>query len=338
MTATIALEFGSGVFDALLGSSVRAIVLALATWLVLRSVGPRRPAVQHGAWTAVLLGMLLLLLPGLVGSGSGLSPGVALESAIPVFETPLIAQAESLTHSSAGMPASNWRGICGLLFVFGTVVLLARHLIARCRVRRLLRQAESLEWPALESLARVSLRAAPGRKPPRLLAIQGAGGPFAYGALRPAIVLPGEWSNWSLKKLEAVLLHELTHVFRRDGIVEALAAVVASVFWFHPLSYMLKRRLRVLAEAACDDHAVLVSGDREGYAQALLEIARDWRGIRTLPITSMARGVSLGGRIERILGKTRLESGLLSRAVGSCVVAVVLVATLDSLSKRSVYG
>lgn len=328
MTATIALEFGSGLFDALLGSSVRAIVLALATWLVLRSVGPQRPAVQHGAWTAVLLGMLLLPLPGLVGSGSGLSPGVALESAIPVFEAPLIAQAESLTHSSAGMPTTNWRGICGLLFVFGTVVLLARHLIARRRVRRLLRQAEPLEWPALESLARVSLRAAPGRKPPRLLAIQGVGGPFAYGALRPVIVLPGEWSNWSPKKLEAVLLHELTHVFRRDGIVEALAAVVASVFWFHPLSYMLKRRLRVLAEAACDDHAVLVSGDREGYAQALLEIAKDWRGFRTLPITSMAGGASLGGRIERILGKTRLESGLLSRAVGSCVVAVVLVATL----------
>ncbi|MXY68701.1 MAG: TonB family protein [Acidobacteriia bacterium] len=328
MIATIALDFGSGIFDALLGSSVRAIVLVLATWLVLRLAAPQRPAVEHGAWTAVLLGMLLLPLAGLASSGFGFSPGVALESAIPVLGTPLIAQAESLTHPSAGMPTSDWWGICGLLFGLGTVVLLSRHLIARRRIRRLLRQAEPLECPALESLARASFGAAVGRTPPQLVSIPGAGAPFAYGALRPTIVLPGEWSSWSAEKLEAVLLHELAHVFRRDGIVEALAAVVASVFWFHPLAYLLKRRLRALAETACDDHAVWVSRDREVYAQALLEIARDWRGYRTLPMSAMAQGASLGERIERILGKTRFESGLLSTAVAHRLAAVALVASL----------
>ena len=328
MIATIALDFGSGIFDALLGSSVRAIVLALATWLVLRLVRPQRPAVEHGAWTAVLLGMLLLPLTGLATSGFGLSPGVALESAIPVLGKPLAAQAGSLTHPAAEMPTSDWWGICGLLFMLGTVILLARRLIAQQRVRRLLRQAEPLECPALESLARASFRTAAGRTLPRQVWIPGAGAPFVYGAARPTIVLPREWSSWSAEKLEAVLLHELAHVFRRDGIVEALAAVVASVFWFHPLAYLLKRRLRALAETACDDHAVWVSRDREGYAQALLEIARNCRGYRTLPMTAMAQGASIGGRIERILGKTRFESGLLSTAVARCVATVALVASL----------
>lgn len=340
MIATIALDFGSGIFDALLGSSVRAILLALAIWLVLRSVGPRRPAVEHGAWTAALLGMLFLPLTGLAGSGVGLSPGVALESAIPMLGTPLLAQAGSLTDPVAEMPLSNWRGICGLLFMLGTVILLARRLIAQRRVTRLLRQAEPVECPVLESLARSSLRAAAGGRSPRLVSIPGAGVPFVYGALRPVIVLPSEWSSWSPEKLQAVLLHELAHVFRRDGIVEALAALVASVFWFHPLAYLLKRRVRALAEIACDDHAVLVSGDREGYAEALLEVARDCRGYRTLPMIAMARGASLGGRIERILRKTRFESGLLSSAVARCVVVVALVASLalSSLTVASAQG
>ncbi|MYB54651.1 MAG: TonB family protein [Acidobacteriia bacterium] len=328
MIATIALDFGSGFFDALLGSSVRAIVLALATWLVLRLAGRQRPAVEHGAWTAALLGMLLLPLTSLASSGAGLSHGVALESAISVLGAPLVAQAGSLTHPAAEIPTSNWRGICGLLFMLGTVILLARRLIAQRRVRRLLHQAEPVECPVLESLARSSLNAAAGRESPRLVSIPGAGAPFVYGALRPAIVLPSEWSSWSPEKQQAVLLHELAHVFRRDGIVEALAALVASVFWFHPLAYVLKRRVRALAEIACDDHAVLVSRDREAYAEALLEVARDCRGYQTLPMTAMARGKSLGRRIERILGKTRFESGLLSTAVARCVVVVALVASL----------
>ena len=60
MIASSVLDFGETVFDLLFASSVRAAALVLGVWLVLRVARPRRPAVEHGAWTAALLGMLLL--------------------------------------------------------------------------------------------------------------------------------------------------------------------------------------------------------------------------------------------------------------------------------------
>jgi hypothetical protein len=67
------------------------------------------------------------------------------------------------------------------------------------------------------------------------------------GWLRPRVLLPLEWREWDRNKLDAVLAHEGAHVRRRDGLIAALAAVNRCVFWFHPLAWMLERKLALLA-------------------------------------------------------------------------------------------
>jgi beta-lactamase regulating signal transducer with metallopeptidase domain len=74
--------------------------------------------------------------------------------------------------------------------------------------------------------------------------------------------------------LDAVLAHEGAHLRRRDPPVGAIARVNRCLFWFHPLAWMLERRLALLAEQACDEFCVAALGDREGYERLLVEFAQ----------------------------------------------------------------
>src|ERR1035441_8349332 len=93
--------------------------------------------------------------------------------------------------------------------------------------------------------------------------------PVTVGWLRPGVLLPLEWRKWDREKLDAVLAHEGAHVRRRDGLVAALAGVNRCVLWFHPLAWILERKLAQLAEQACDESTVAALGDHRRYAQLL---------------------------------------------------------------------
>jgi hypothetical protein len=67
---------------------------------------------------------------------------------------------------------------------------------------------------------------------------------------RPAVILPQNWRGWSEAKLDAVLIHESEHVWRRDPPIEWLAQFNRAIFWFHSLARWLDRKLATLAETA----------------------------------------------------------------------------------------
>ena len=80
--------------------------------------------------------------------------------------------------------------------------------------------------------------------------------PLMCGLLRPRILLPRNWKEWSPSKLRAVLIHERAHIRRGDALVAFLARLNCAIFWFHPVSWWLERKLATLAEHACDDEVV----------------------------------------------------------------------------------
>ena len=264
----------------------------------------------------------VLSIPGLAPE---LFSGVVFETAAPVPEgAPQAGEDIAAAASAGGVSWADWRGFGGLLSVCVTMILLLRAVLARRRVLRLLAGAQPIARPDVERL----LQSLPGSAAVRLVAGPGVAAPAVFGIWKPVIFLPVEWSSWNGEKLRAVLLHEFAHVARGDGLVGALAACNAALFWFHPAAHLLARRLRTLAEAACDDHAVMVCKDRESYARTLLEIARG-RGKRAaLPADAqaMAHGSSVAWRIERILEKTDFESGLLVRTIRRRIALAVLSA------------
>ena len=59
--------------------------------------------------------------------------------------------------------------------------------------------------------------------------------PITLGILRPIILLPVEWREWSPVALRAVFAHERSHVIRRDALTQRLSLLHRAIFWFSPL-------------------------------------------------------------------------------------------------------
>lgn len=126
--------------------------------------------------------------------------------------------------------------------------------------------------------------------------------PAAYGILRGIVVLPEDCPESELK---FILLHENTHIRRRDNLWRVVSVVTACVHWFNPLAWVFLKKFFESTELACDE-AVLAQcgeGDRKSYAAALLGYAET----RSKLVPAFG-GARLRVRIERILSYKRLSA------------------------------
>src|SRR6266542_3623111 len=97
--------------------------------------------------------------------------------------------------------------------------------------------------------------------------------PMTWGLTRSTVLLPKEANKWSMECRWIVMAHELTHVKRRDCLMQALAQLACAVYWFNPLVWFAAWRLRVERELACDDHVLEAGAKASDYASHLVEIA-----------------------------------------------------------------
>ncbi len=108
----------------------------------------------------------------------------------------------------------------------------------------------------------------------RLLQSGRARVPCAVGWWRPVVLLPVSLiTNLSPSQLEAILLHELAHIRRRDYLVNLLQCAAETLLFYHPAVWWISRRVRTEREHCCDDLVVGVSGDAPAYARALADVA-----------------------------------------------------------------
>jgi len=155
-------------------------------------------------------------------------------------------------------------------------------------------------------------------------------GPMTWGVLRPVILLPKTSLAWTRERMQAVLLHELAHVRRRDSLTQSLSLLICALYWPNPLIWLGTRALRREAEIAADD-AVLSSGMRpSAYAGELLQLASEFRG-HGLAVSgvSMAGRSSLEARVKSVLANNPLRKGAtLMDAVKLALLGAVATAAL----------
>ena len=236
----------------------------------------------------------------------------------------------TLTHSNASsssaieIPPStssfSWTTIAAALYLAIAATFLARFLIGLIYGRRLIRASHIIDDPLVtRKLAR--------RSAPRLAESELVSVPVTMGALRPTILLPADWRNWDAAKLDAVLAHELSHVFRRDPLTQRLSLLHRAIFWFSPLAWFLDRRLADLAEQASDEAALSCGTDRKHYARILLDFFEAlhaapgrvwWQGV------SMAKAGQAEKRVERILSWKGSVAMRLKKSLAFVVVAFAI--------------
>jgi uncharacterized protein (TIGR03435 family) len=228
--------------------------------------------------------------------------------------------------TSIGVPIANfhpagsfWSAALALAWACGFVVVIGLWFIRWCRIRAMVRAATPLSTKA----------------PIPVLSSSSLLEPSVFGIVRPVLLLPkGIETRLTAAQLNAVYMHELCHVRRRDNLAAALHMLVEAVFWFHPLVWWLEKRLIEERERACDE-AVLQAGNHpQDYAESILEVCKLCLA-SPLACASGVSGADLKKRIETIMScrigrrLNALNKLLLASLGGLAVVVPVAIGLLN---------
>lgn len=223
----------------------------------------RAPSVSYGYWRAILA--LCLALPWIQGRhdpAAGTSASVATGAAFAVVGPAASAAPQSALSSID--PTSLFATILALGFA-ARVVWLG---VSAWRLRRL-RVAGDVVCgeAAYEDIQRLlGIRA-------EVRFVPGLAMPLTFGAFRPVVLLPADIEDQPESIRRAAVTHELLHVQRRDWLWHLAEEAVLAVLWFNPAVWWLVSRIRLARESAVDELAVLVTGHRRTYIEALLAFA-----------------------------------------------------------------
>ena len=224
------------------------------------------------------------------------------------------------------------------VWIGGAVVF---ALVQVLRVRRLRRYVQASSPASRTFVAHVdALAARLAITPPAIRIVSGIPAPMIWcvNPFRPQLLWPEALSaHLRGESLRALVVHELAHVKRRDHMVGWLELAAGCLWWWNPVFWRVRSRLRENAELACDGWVVAALPEsRRAYAEALLAVCA---GLRPAPAPMLAAGASTGSRqfLERRLVMIMKERvSLRVSRLGMLLLALLAVAAVPVWAQRVV--
>jgi beta-lactamase regulating signal transducer with metallopeptidase domain/Tfp pilus assembly protein PilF len=315
----------------LIAATITALI-AVAVVLLLRQ---RSAALRHAILLAALLGFVTPT-PWLNRAGDKLAACLASPPAPSFLGLETLLARAALPAITTTAPESHWvRNTLPLLWAGVFALSLASWLRRLLRTVPSVREANPAEADALcraEASLSLSHNVA--------LCIASADRvPGARGWLRPCVVLPDQLSDQlSEAELQAILAHELAHIARRDNLSAAVARVIVSAFWFHPLLWWIERRMLAEREAACDELVLAHGAEAADYISAILKVCRmSFAGShQSFAGYAGATGANLQNRMEQIMSAHIVRPS--SRWLRAIPAAVLALAALLPVAGGFLHG
>ena len=231
--------------------------------------------------------------------------------AVPILQPAVHASPTAAAINSAAAASLSWSGVLVMvLLVVWTVgaalmgALTVRSWLAVRGVSHRAQPLEDADWLALldECCEQLALPR------PRLASSRETDVAFAYGWTKPAIIIPADAPEWPQARRRDVLLHELSHIERRDVLTQFVAQVARAVYFWNPLATLVERRLCEEREYACDDRVLACGREPDTYAATLVDVAECLSGEHTAVaavVPAMAGASQLEKRVLAILDVNR---------------------------------
>jgi beta-lactamase regulating signal transducer with metallopeptidase domain len=342
----VALDgIGFHVVRGLLSLLWQSSILLLAVGMVAFALRRRKASARYRLWVIALL--LSPLLPALALMASRAGTPQAELPVMPVYAPPAVivaAPAEPAPESSADRPYTSYRSYtpaagfsladypwalalagyaAGLLFFAGAVLLGVR------RIRRWIGDGRVVtEEDVLERFHNAA-RLIGYQKDFTVLESGQIHAPLALGILHPVVLLPkGIHEGLNAGDLDALAIHELSHLRRHDPLILAAVSLVRAVLFFHPLVWLAARQISLLAEQAADDAVLDATGEPVHYAKMLARMAEGLP--RRALTTELAAGIVISKgaflkRVEAILSARRDRIRRVTRiALAGMVIGLLL--------------
>ncbi|SCP97465.1 M56 family metallopeptidase [Anaerobium acetethylicum] len=192
---------------------------------------------------------------------------------------------ESLPAPTIGAsvnPLQIYVEIGAYIWVFGIIALLIYSLVSILILKRQLKSAQIIENNIFEAK---NLKT-----------------PFVLGLIKPKIYLP---VGLNATERSYILLHEQTHIHRKDHIIKVLAFLTLSVHWFNPLVWIAFMLMSTDMELSCDERVLKEMHEdiKKPYANSLLSLAIGRRILNGSPL-AFGEG-NVRGRIKNVLNYKR---------------------------------
>jgi beta-lactamase regulating signal transducer with metallopeptidase domain len=358
--------------EALLNGLWQGLALAALVWCLLRLIRGLNATTRYFVWGMTLLAVVSLpLLHGLraayavraaeeaatstasaaVVESSAADEGGALLAAAETsagVDAAQAARASADAEAFAARPAAATFSIRLFSGYWSGALLAAWLLVAGWKAAQVLRSHRGLQalkracaplGEEHQRLLRGLLEAYNVKRPVRLLASRAVKTPMAVGLNAPAIIIPADLvGQLTEAELTQVVLHELAHIRRWDDWTNFGQKMAEAVFFFFPAVMLIRRRMNLEREVACDDWVISVTGANRPYAACLtklLELAVAPRRHSLAP-GALVGGSQISRRVELLLRKQRSVSSRLSPAglllpSSALVVAVMLFAQVAPL-------
>lgn len=155
--------------------------------------------------------------------------------------------------------------------------------------------------------------------------------PVTIGYLKPVILVPlAALNQLTPQQMEAVLLHELSHIRRFDYLLNLVLNLIRTILYFNPFARAFVKIVEREREKSCDEMVLQFQYDSHEYASALLCLEKVSREQKMLLIGASGNGQELLHRVETIMGvhqKTRINF----RRFSSVLAALFCIAGLQAL-------
>ena len=288
--------------------SARGGAAALAAWAVCKLLRRAHAPSRLLCWLWLAVGLRFVLpwgIPLSLPRPQNTQLAAAADTVQELGELPLVAPPPAVSAPAAALPwyarLTPWHALAAVWAV-GVAVLAVRGIVGyiklKCHVALACKTSDGCYSGACVTA------------------------PFTLGILRPRVYLPDDLQGTARR---AVLLHEQTHIRRRDPLTKPLFYAVACLHWFNPLAWLAFCTFERDMEAACDEAAVRGRPlpERNAYCESLLHFAVQGRSIPG----SLAFGQgSVKERIVHLLHYRRLGAGAL--AVCAAVVGLSVTACM----------
>ncbi len=224
---------------------------------------------------------------------------------------PILQQNSAPAPAASANPSQIYLFIASLVWIVGVIGLLGYTLFSWIRLRRQVAESE----PKYKGVYLCGTIASP----------------FVFGVIRPKIYLPYGMSEDDEK---FVLLHERSHIARKDFIVKPLFWLAVMIHWMNPLVWVAWYYFGRDMELACDECAIdqLNDTQKSDYGTTLLQLATQPKCLHC----PMAFGNnSVKQRIQRVLKYKKLPIVALDVAL---IATIALCACLIVDQKYYPYG
>jgi beta-lactamase regulating signal transducer with metallopeptidase domain len=163
--------------------------------------------------------------------------------------------------------------------------------------------------------------------------------PMVIGHLKPLILIPaGLLTAMPPDAIEAILVHELAHIRRRDYIMNLLVSMMEIVFFFNPAVLWIASLIRAERENCCDDIAVTHTGSKVNYIKALVACQEYQLATPAYAMALSGRKDHLMGRVKRMLSNNNqslniMERSLLAVCLATAILLTAAFSNVDKINK-----